>query len=117
MYETNKPDVKNIYLDEKVGNRILWFGIVIFALFVACAAFILFGYEQYRKLSIVLGAAWVVGVPIYFFFEHVFLFRKFGDLTQYDQFKRVQDLAAKIWAAAILVMAAFYAETFPNAGG
>lgn len=116
MYETNKPYVKNIYLDEKVGNRILWFGIVIFALFVACAAFILLG-GQHRKLSIVLGAAWVVFVPIYFFFEHVFLFRKFGDPTQYDQFKRVQDLAAKIWAAAILVMAAFYAETFPNAGG
>jgi hypothetical protein len=117
MCKTNKPYVKNIYLNENVGNGILWFGTVAFALFVVCAAFILFGHEQHRKLSIVLGAAWVVLVPIYFFFEHVYLFRKFGDPTQYDQFKRVQDLAAKIWAAAVLVMAAFYAETFPNTGG
>jgi hypothetical protein len=42
----------------------------------------------------------VVGLPIYFLIEHVFIFRKYGDPTQYDQFKRVQDLATKIWVAA-----------------
>ena len=76
------------------------FGVFIFALFIASAYFILIAHQQQRTLSIVLGAAWVVGLPIYFLIEHVFIFRKYGDPTQYDQFKRVQDLATKIWVAA-----------------
>jgi hypothetical protein len=58
-----------------------------------------------------------VGVPVYFFIEHLFIFRKYGDQNQYEQFTRVQDLAAKIWAAAILVLAACYLNQFPAAGG
>ena len=64
-----------------------------------------------------IEAAWVLGVPIYFFLEHLFIFRSFGNSDQYDQFKRVQDLAAKIWAAVIVVLAACYLKQFPGGGG
>lgn len=70
--------------------------------------------ECYPVATIALGSVWVVGVPLFFFFEHVVLFRKYGDASQYDQFKRVQELAGKIWAGAIVVLAAFFAETFPK---
>ena len=98
----------------KIGNYLLAFGVVMFLAFVGCAAFLLLGHKSYPTLSLVLGAAWVVLVPVYFFFEHIIFFRKYGTQDQYEQFKRVQDLAAKIWAAAILVLAAFYADTFPK---
>jgi len=104
----------NLYKDNKAGRRIFYFGVFMFIVFMGCAIFILLGRERYRTESIVLGALWVVGVPIYFFFEHVFLFRKYGDPEQYDQFRRVQDLAAKIWAGAVIILAAFFAETFPK---
>ncbi len=103
-----------IYKNPKIGNRILMFGIVMFIIFIASVFAMAFGRESYPQGSIVLGAAWVVGVPIYFFFEHVVLFRKYGDPDQYDQFERVQDLAAKIWAGAVIVLAAFYTQTFPK---
>lgn len=102
-----------IYKNPKVGKLIFAFGLFMFAAFLACALFILYGSTQYRKESIVLGALWVVGVPTYFFLEHVVLFRRYGEPSQYDQFKRVQDLAAKVWAGAVLVLAAFFTETFP----
>jgi len=104
----------NIYKNKMVGKRTLYFGIFMFVVFLICAIFILLGKENYRTESIVLGALWVIGVPIYLFFEHVFLFRKYGDPSQYNQFRRVQDLATKIWAAAVIVMAAFFAESFPH---
>ena len=74
--EINGSGVKNIYLNKSAGNGVLVFGVFIFALFIASAYFILIAHQQQRTLSIVLGAAWVVGVPIYFFIEHVFNFRK-----------------------------------------
>ena len=105
---------KNIYKDNKIGRRIIGFGVIMFLLFIICAVFILMGSKCYRTESIIIGSIWVVGVPIFFFLEHVILFKKYGDPTQYDQFRRVQDLAAKIWAGAIVVLAAFFAETFPK---
>lgn len=64
--------------------------------------------------AITLGAVWVVGVPLFFFYEYVVLFRNFGGASQYDQFKRVQELSSKVWAGAIVVLAAFFAQTFPE---
>jgi hypothetical protein len=107
------PSLPDIY-ENKFGVRVFAFGALMFILFVACAAFILFGHKDYPRWSIILGATWVVGVPIFFLVEHVFLFKRYGDLSQYEQFKRVQDLSAKIWATAILVLAACYAEQFPH---
>lgn len=106
--------MSGFYKDPKFGKRILKFGIAMFLLFIGSAFAIALGHECYRKASIALGAFWVVGVPTFFLYEDVVLFRKHGDHSQYEQFKRAQDLAAKIWAGAILVLAALFADTFPK---
>ena len=85
-----------------------------FGVFLASVYMIVEHRECYPVATIALGSVWVVGVPLFFFFEHVVLFRKYGDSSQYDQFKRLQELAGKIWAGAIVVLAAFFAETFPK---
>ena len=42
------------------------------------------------SLSRAIEDAWVLGVPINFFLEHLFIFRSFGNSDQYDQFKNVK---------------------------
>jgi hypothetical protein len=103
-----------IYSPPIIGDRLLGFGVFVLVLFIGCAWFLLTAGKEYKTLSLVLGACWVIGVPIFFFVEHTYFFRKWGDPAQYDQFKRLQDQAAKIWAAAIFVLAAFFAQNFPG---
>lgn len=109
----SEPALPSIYKGN-VGNVLFIFGVLMFGVFVASAYMIVEQRECYPVATIALGSVWVVGVPLFFFFEHVVLFRKYGDASQYDQFKRVQELAGKIWAGAIVVLAAFFAETFPK---
>jgi hypothetical protein len=49
-----------------------------------------------------------------FFHEHLFLFRRYGNPDQYEQFKRVQELAAKVWAVAIIEFAACYRKSLTS---
>ena len=103
----------NIYKG-RVGNFLLGFGLLAFVLFIFSAAYLWSHQKDHPTRSIVIGAIWVLGVPVYFFLEHLFIFRCFGNPDQYDQFKRLQDLAAKIWAAVIVVLAACYLKQFPS---
>lgn len=105
---------KPIYPDSKVGNYLLAFGAVALIFLFFFAWFLLNASEKEKNLSIILSATWVVGVPVYFFIEHVFIFRNYGDASQFEQFKRLQDQAAKIWVAAVLVLGACYAQVFPG---
>ena len=97
-----------------VGYAIFAAGVLAFLLFIVSAIAVAKYRISFPNRTIGLGAIWVVGVPLFFFFEHAVLFRKFGDQTQYEQFKRLQDLAAKIWAGAVLVLAALFTQTFPK---
>lgn len=103
-----------IYSPSYIGDLLFVFGIAAMALFVWFAWFLFNATTCDKAVAMVLGACWVVGLPIYFFLEHVYFFRKWGDPTQYDQFKRLQDLAAKVWAGSIVVLAAFFQHTFPG---
>jgi len=114
---TTPQKQKPIYKSAVVGNGLFAFGVAIFIAFVFCAWFLLTSGKENKQLSLVLGAAWVVGVPVFFFIEHVYFFRKFGDPGEFDQFKRLQDQAAKVWAAAVVVLAAFYVQAFPGGKG
>ncbi len=105
--------LSNVYRGN-VGNKVLAFGILMFVVFLLSAFMISQCGENERDVAILVSAIWVVGVPLFFFYEHVVLFRKYGNPDQYEQFKRVQELAGKIWAGAIIVLAAFFAETFPG---
>jgi len=114
VQEAQPPALPNIYRDA-VGNVIFAFGIVMFLVFIASAYMLATQRATYPIGSVALGALWVVGVPIFFFLEHVYLFRKYGDPSQYDQFKRLQELGGKIWAGAIVVLAAFFTgNAFPK---
>lgn len=114
MQRMNSPALPNVYRGN-AGNVIFIFGIVMFLFFIASAYMLATARATYPIASVALSAVWVVGVPIFFFLEHVYLFRYFGNPDQYDQFKRLQELAGKIWAGAILVLAAFFTgETFPK---
>jgi hypothetical protein len=116
---TDKPNTENkaalpdIYRGG-VGNAIFCFGVVMFLVFVV-SAYVIAEYRATKPVAAIsLGAIWVVGVPVFFFLEHVVLFRRYGDPSQYDQFKRLQELGGKVWAGAIVVLAAFFAQTFPK---
>jgi hypothetical protein len=107
--------MNNIYKNSTVGNLLLCFGVAAFFFFVFCAWYIWQHHlDKDRISSLILAAVWVVGSPAWFFFEHMVLFRKYGDPTQYEQFTRAQDLAAKIWAGSILVLAPVWIGGFPK---
>ncbi|MEI7446387.1 MAG: hypothetical protein WCK28_15970 [Burkholderiales bacterium] len=107
---------KPVYTNPNVGNGLLIFGAVVFVAFIYCAWRLATG-EANKPIARVIGAAWVVSVPVFFFVEHIYFFRKYGDPAQFDQFKRLQDLAAKIWAAAAVVLGAFAVHGFPGKTG
>ena len=109
----SNPALPNIYRGN-AGNVIFGFGVVMFLVFIGSAYMIAEHRTSHPVASIALGAVWVVGVPIFFFLEHTVLFRRYGEPSQYDQFKRLQELAGKVWAGAIVVLAAFFAQTFPK---
>jgi hypothetical protein len=100
--------LSSVYSRPWIGWALILWGLVVLAFFGYSANFLYFHHEEYPIRSFILNAAWIVGVPLYFFSEH-FLFYYFGNPLQYDQFKRVQDLAAKIWVGAIAVLAAILA--------
>lgn len=111
--QVSKPALPPVYKNG-FGSRLAVFGLVMFVVFLASAYLIAVHRTTHALEAISLGAAWVMGVPLFFLFEHVYLFRRFGDATQYEQFKRSQELASKVWAGAIIVLAAFFAQTFPK---
>ena len=91
------------------GKRLIIFGLLALGFFIVTAVALYWGHERYPVWSFAAGAAWTIAVPIYFFYEHEFIFFRYGNTSQYDQFKRVQDLAAKIWAGGIAVLGAIVA--------
>ena len=104
-----QPGLRSIYSDSENGWWLWVIGLLFFALFLDCAGFLYFHHQDFPFLSLGLAAAWTVLVPTYFFIEHEVLFFYRGDHAQYEQFKRVQDLAAKIWAGAVAVLGAILA--------
>ncbi|WP_143694815.1 hypothetical protein [Variovorax sp. JS1663] len=94
----------------EIGNRVFMVGVFFFVFFLGCAGFMLEAGREYKTHALVVSSLWVIGVPIFFFCEHAFIYRKWGDPAEFDQFKRLQDTAAKIWAAAVLVLAALLAH-------
>ncbi len=105
--EVQAPALPNVFRGN-VGNVIFSVGVLMFAAFIGSAYLLAAHRATYPVASVVLSAIWVVGVPLYFFFEHVYLFRKYGEPSQYEQFKHLQELAGKVWAGAIVVLAAFF---------
>ena len=48
---------------------------------------------------------WIIGPPIWFFFEYHFIFNRKDDDAARDQLKMAQDVAQKFWAALLVLLA------------
>jgi len=101
--------LSSVYARSWIGWALSFCGLIALAFFGYSAYFLYFYHQQHPIRSFFFNAAWVIGVPVYFFFEHEVLFYYWGTPLQYDQFKRVQDLAAKIWVGALAVLATIVA--------
>jgi hypothetical protein len=107
--------IPSIYTKKWVQGLVVAFGIAAF-LFLGWRAFFIWQHQKdhNKTCSFILGAIWVIGIPLWFVFEHSFLFGSYGDITQFDQCKRVQDLASKVWAAGVVILAAAASGAFPK---
>jgi hypothetical protein len=111
-----KPGLKSVYSYSPIGWLLMVIGAGFLYLFYRAAEFLYYHHHDRPFLSLALAAAWTVGVPVYFYLEHEFAFFYGGDPTQYEQFKRVQDLAAKIWAGALAVFGAILTDKWITGG-
>ena len=103
--------LKSVYADNKNGRVPMKLGVGALVAFVLCALFLYYGQKDYPTWSFALAALWTVAVPIYFFWEHEYYFAKYGNLVEFEQFKRIQDLAAKIWVGALSVFVRYSHST------
>lgn len=72
-------------------------------------------WQNYKVFCQIIGSLWVLGPPVWFFYEHYYYFPKHGNpLAGYAQLKASQDIAAKIWAAFLVILAALFTEAFPK---
>ena len=108
------PGLKSVYRNPNLGWWLMGFGVLLFGLFGWCAWYLIYHHKDHPVRSLILAAAWTILVPVYFYIEHEFFFFYWGDTTQYERFKRVQDLATKIWAGAIAVLGAILAANLKN---
>ena len=57
--------------------------------------------------AIVLGL-WVIGPPIWFWWEHYFYWKRHPVAESFEEFTRGQDQSAKIWLALVTVLLGMY---------
>jgi hypothetical protein len=67
--------------------------------------------DSSKTLRGVIVAAWVIGPPIYFFIEWVFLYKE-SDEYPLEKFKYSQELARNIWLAVTAILVALYFNGF-----
>jgi hypothetical protein len=64
--------------------------------------------SAHRTCKESLYAIWVLGPPIWFFFEYFYLFRQHGKPGCIDTFKYGQELASRIWLALVAVLGVLF---------
>lgn len=52
--------------------------------------------------------AWAVGPPFYFWAERMWLFDNWSDPNAVDEFNKLQEVAAKVWAGGGVFLAYVY---------
>jgi hypothetical protein len=56
---------------------------------------------------------WIIGPPVWFWFDYFFVYRKYGDPEAFDSYKHGQQISLAIWAAlAVLLLSVANAEHF-----
>lgn len=96
------------------------FAVVAVLGFIVSVAFILKGQRFSKKhhfISQVLLGLWVLGPPLWFFYEHFYCFPKYGNMAggaNFEQLRAAQDVTAKVWAACAVVPGALYNKKFAD---
>jgi hypothetical protein len=66
-------------------------------------------------ISELIGALWVLGPPLWFYFEQVHYFPHHGHPeADFGQLKARQDALGRLWLAAIIVLAALFTGILPR---
>jgi hypothetical protein len=69
----------------------------------------------YKPMCQTIGAIWAVGPPTWFIYEYSYHFPKHGNPDAgFTQLKTSQDLASKVWAAFVVVLAALFTGVYPK---
>lgn len=92
-----------LYVTEPLPHAELFAGVAVIG-FAVTLLFVARGqtYSFHRKLSQVLLALWVLGPPLWFFYEFFYYFPTYGNMAEgagYEKLKGAQDVTAKLWAA------------------
>lgn len=69
-----------------------------------------------KTISQVLLTLWVLGPPLWFFYEHFYYFPSFGNMADgagFEKLKAAQDVTSKVWAAFAVVLGALYNKKYP----
>ncbi|RYY90108.1 MAG: hypothetical protein EOO15_03885 [Chitinophagaceae bacterium] len=75
------------------------------------------GEPRQKTISQVLLALWVLGPPLWFFYEHFYYFPTFGNMADgagFEKLKAAQDVTSKVWAAFAVVLGAIYNKKYPG---
>lgn len=116
MERNNVP----LYLREPFPHAPI-FAVVAVVGFIASIVFILKGCilfpNSHQTVSQVLVALWVLGPPLWFFYEYFYYFPSYGNMAEgagFEKLKAAQDVTAKLWVAFSIVIAALYNKSFPT---
>ncbi|MCB2182167.1 MAG: hypothetical protein KQH63_09095 [Desulfobulbaceae bacterium] len=107
---------KKLYTDS-AGKVVTVVGVLTVIGFVLSVTYIVLGtsWAYYSSISKILGAVWVLGPPVWFWFEHNYFFpRNAHAEATFSDLKSEQDVAGKIWAAFVVILAALFTGSFPK---
>ena len=68
-----------------------------------------------KVLQAVLLVIWIVGPPVWFWYEFFYLYKRANNPEDWDRFKHGQDQSAKIWLALVTVLfGPYFGKDFKN---
>ena len=103
------PNRIKIYADEKRRRTVNF--IAIFAIIGAVISLFFAAFGP-GKDAICIHAAvyafWVIGPPLWFFFEYFYFFDNWHNPKAVDEFKYVEGLTSKCWASVLIILTIIY---------
>jgi len=68
-----------------------------------------------RWLPKLILAGWLIGPPVWFWFDYFFIFKQYGDFKEhFEHFKYGQEVCAKVWAGVTVFLYAIHKLQSPE---
>lgn len=113
------PPQTPIYAPGSRAQRRVWIagtvaGVVALSFVGLCIGMAAYPPMRSQALAGALAAAWLVGAPLWFWYEYFFIYRAAGGGQQdsFEFFKHGQQLAAAIWAGLAASLGGFAASDY-----